>query len=244
MIVYIGIDDTDNLNTRGTGYRARILGQELKDNGFGEVKGISRHQLFVSPQIPYTSHNSSLCIELETDLFDIKEILTYSQDFLIKNSAEGSDPGLCISTQDKVTEAIIQFGKDAKGCVLTKEKAFEVATNHGIHLSEHGGTGGGVIGALAGVGLRVGGNDGRFVWIKGIRQMQGIYTSADILCQSGVQFITTETGEIPEQCDFIDVGDWFRPVLLKGKPTLLVEKSEDSKVRWKILDRERIKSKY
>ena len=32
----------------------------------------------------------------------------------------------------------------------------------GIHLSEHGGTGDGVIGAVAGIGLRLFGNDGRY----------------------------------------------------------------------------------
>ena len=43
----------------------------------------------------------------------------------------------------------------AKNKLINSEKA-------NIHLSEHGGKGIGVIGALAGVGLRMSGNDGRF----------------------------------------------------------------------------------
>ena len=36
----------------------------------------------------------------------------------------------------------------------------------GVHLSEHGGTGDGIIGALAGTGLRMQGNDGRLLgWL-------------------------------------------------------------------------------
>ena len=45
--------------------------------------------------------------------------------------------------------------------VLTKQAAYQTAEQAGIHLSEHGGTGDGVIGALAGVGLRLSGCDGR-----------------------------------------------------------------------------------
>ena len=59
----IGIDDTDNLDTRGTGYRARTLAQGLVDAGLAAVHGITRHQLLVDPRIPYTSHNSSACLQ-------------------------------------------------------------------------------------------------------------------------------------------------------------------------------------
>ena len=34
-------------------------------SGTNIVHGISRHQLYVHPDIPYTSHNSSLCLDLD-----------------------------------------------------------------------------------------------------------------------------------------------------------------------------------
>ena len=67
MRCLIGIDDTDNLESRGTGFRARQLGGRLAEAGLGKVRGITRHQLFVHPSIPYTSHNSSACLDVDLD---------------------------------------------------------------------------------------------------------------------------------------------------------------------------------
>ena len=44
-LVYIGIDDTDNLETRGTGFRARQLIERLQECRLGEGIGVTRHQL-------------------------------------------------------------------------------------------------------------------------------------------------------------------------------------------------------
>jgi hypothetical protein len=60
--IFIGIDDTDNLETRGTGYQARTLGQSLSEAGLFEMRTVTRHQLLVDRRIPFTSHNSSACL--------------------------------------------------------------------------------------------------------------------------------------------------------------------------------------
>lgn len=57
---------------------------------------------------------------------------------------------------------LIEFGKMAKQAVTNKQAAYDLARETGIHLSEQGGTGDGVIGAIAGIGLRLSGNDGRY----------------------------------------------------------------------------------
>jgi len=64
MLFLIGIDDTDVKDSRGTGYKSRILGERIMDLKLGDVLGISRHQLFIHPKIPYTSQNSAACIEV------------------------------------------------------------------------------------------------------------------------------------------------------------------------------------
>ena len=61
-MVYIGIDDTDNPDTRGTGFRARQLVDRLHDRDMARTVGVTRHQLLVDDRIPYTSHNSSACL--------------------------------------------------------------------------------------------------------------------------------------------------------------------------------------
>jgi hypothetical protein len=59
MKLLIGIDDTDNLESRGTGYCVRQLANWLSEKNLVVPLGITRHQLLVDPRIPYTSHNSS-----------------------------------------------------------------------------------------------------------------------------------------------------------------------------------------
>ena len=67
MYYYIGIDDTDNLESRGTGHRARQLGTGLQNAGIARLISITRHQLLVHKDIPYTSHNSSACLLIECE---------------------------------------------------------------------------------------------------------------------------------------------------------------------------------
>jgi len=166
MNLFVCIDDTDNYDSIGTG--------ELLENMMGEaaVKGLARagftvrYQLYIHDDIPYTSHNSSMCCAAQTD--DRASFTSFCGKYLEENSAEGSDPGLCILTDDPALDysVLIEFGKRAQSEVLTKEQAYETARKFGseLNLSEHGGTGGGVIGALAGVALRAGKEEGR---IKG-----------------------------------------------------------------------------
>jgi hypothetical protein len=65
MTVFIGLDDTDNLESRGTGWLARDIAAELSADY--PVVGVTRHQLLVDPRVPYTSHNSSAAITLDVD---------------------------------------------------------------------------------------------------------------------------------------------------------------------------------
>jgi len=53
MTLYLGIDDTDTRESRGTGRLARMIAAELARSYV--VTGVTRHQLFIHPSIPYTS---------------------------------------------------------------------------------------------------------------------------------------------------------------------------------------------
>ena len=129
MRYLIGIDDTDNLQTRGTGFRARQLGQELIQSGLANVFGISRHQLFFDPRVPYTSHNSSACLEVETGRFDY--LKHYCSAFLAREAAPGSDAGLCIVAADGLSEEVIRWGARAKCELVTQAEAWTIAKEHG-----------------------------------------------------------------------------------------------------------------
>lgn len=164
MKILICIDDTDNLDSIGTGELLQDLCEYLKEKGLGEGGFITRHQLFISDEIAYTSHNSSMCCAFECE--DLPSVLKEAKDYLETHSALGSDPGLCIFVLGHDLPELISFGKRAQTEVLTKKEAYDLASKYPgiIYLSEHGGTGEGIIGALAGTGLRLTGNDGR---IKG-----------------------------------------------------------------------------
>ena len=154
----ISFDDTDNLETLGTGHLlARFLGTLSVETGY-----ITRHQLFADERVPFTSHNSAMCATVDGDI-DVAELIVRAGRFLERERSEGSDPGLCIADMQAVADAelLIEWGRRAKSEVLAKADAYDLAQRCGVHLSEHGGDGQGVVGALAAVGLRLSGNDGR-----------------------------------------------------------------------------------
>lgn len=167
MKFYLCIDDTDTLDSVGTGTLAENIRRIITDKALAKCGFITRHQLFLHEDIAYTSHNSSMCFDGSCDdegaLLAITEC---AKTYLDDNAAQGSDPGLCVARAKDLDyyKSLITFGWKAKRIVLTKAEAYIVASKLGVHLTEHGGTGIGVIGALAGVGLRMSGNDGE---IKG-----------------------------------------------------------------------------
>jgi hypothetical protein len=164
MNYLVCIDDTDMPGTKGTGWLAQELCEVISTGGLATSAPISRHQLFVHEDIPYTSHNSSMCFELALTNGSIDPVIDLMATFLETRSEKGSDPGLCVAglTDALDRKRLIEFGKNAKHMVSSKEAAYALADKVGVHLSEHGGTGQGVVGAVAGIGLRLSGNDGRY----------------------------------------------------------------------------------
>ncbi len=71
------------------------------------------------------------------------------------------------------------FGMRAQKEVITMEEARDIADRLGVYIWLGGGTGQGFIGAMAGVGLRSTGNDGRFIELKGIREVKGVKSVGD-----------------------------------------------------------------
>ena len=236
----IGIDDTDNLESRGTGFRARMLGEALAERGLARVSAITRHQLLVAPEIPYTSHNSSACLSAEAA--DRAAVIAVCRAFLVAESAAGSDAGLCVAAWDAVDAQAQAFGQRAKVEIVTQAEALARAAGAGVFLEGLTGTHGGVIGALAAVGLRVGGDDGRFLWLPGLRELGGTCTVGELFERGHIDEVQDEAGVALPSSTRVDVGAWVRPVLRAGKAVLLVEEVADHGERtWRILARDRIK---
>ena len=244
MRLLIGIDDTDNKDSRGTGYNSRQLATAIEAKRFGKVHGITRHQLFVHPDIPYTSQNSSACLEITGENYN--EIIEFCRNFMLNIGAVGSDVGICIVEKEKVSEEIIKWGVDAKSIVLKMDDAVVKAESNDIYLEGLTGTKIGIIGALAAVGLRASGNDGRFIWLnskKNLRDIEhGISTIEDLIIQAGIDLVQSVEGEIVSSKEKVYLNEWARPVLQNNRSVLLIEKiTNNNGYEWKCAAKELVK---
>jgi len=223
MKILISIDDTDNIESRGTGEIAELLAEGITERGWGRCGPVTRHQLLVHPDIPYTSHNSSMCFPADIGGDMLSAVTDYCCSALAAESAPGSDPGLCVLAPEMLTqpEVLMNYGRKAKTTVISKQEAYDTAASLGIHLSEHGGTGQGVIGALAGAGLRLTGNDGRFKGKLHIPSTDGTATVKNIRT-CGIDLVKTLEGKVLEDSEAVHVGEWVKRVLLDEKAVLIV----------------------
>jgi tRNA(Ile2) C34 agmatinyltransferase TiaS len=223
-MIYIGIDDTDNPTSRGTGLLARNIARELSDHF--KVFGVTRHQHSVHESIPYTSHNSSACIHLDEDGKEVaKRVFGMVKKMMLDDFIEGSDPGLVVATRRQINSSVVVFGLDTKIKVVTQPMARDLAKNCGILLEGLGGTEDGVIGALGGVGLASTGFDGSFL-IKGkSREINGEYT-IDALKKIGIDRVMTVDGKE------LTTGSLLfkkspNPSFIRGEAIILAEESCD-----------------
>ncbi len=245
--VLLCADDTDQIDSEwGTGELVSLISETMEKRGWGKSYGVTRHQLLIHPDIPYTSHNSSMCFSADMDEAYLEALTSYAADFLAKESAEGSDPGLCVAVTDRIKkpELLIAFGRKAKDTVVTKEEACSLAQQLGVHLSEHGGTGQGVIGALAGVGLRLSGNDGRMKGKLKLKSIDGVATVESILAQANIDLVMSWEGALLANNELVKLGNTVKPILQGGKYVLLVAPVVDgdsSGGAWQTLSKQQLK---
>ena len=235
-LIFIGVDDTDLPGTRGTGRLARDLADHLELQGAGKIRGVTRHQLLVHPSIPYTSHNSAACLGLESNEAPAA-IFDACKAFLKANVIPGSDPGVCVSARFCVSGEVMEFGKQAQAFVLEIEQARRVAAGEGVRLEALGPVGQGTIGAVAAVGLRGSGNDGRFIELRGIRQVSGLLSVRALKEKTDVACV--RSSDLVELVDehVIDTQDWLRPRLVGHQAILVVERHPELSGDWISIDR-------
>ena len=219
---YVAIDDTDNEESIGTGHLARMLAEQLECEGLLAATSITRHQLLIHPQIPYTSHNSSACIEGLGEGERSEKLLDAARSFLLHHFHAGANPGLCVCRADSVPPELALLGRRAQREVLDLV-AFDAELPRGIGLWSGGDTGQGRIGAVSGVGLRSTGEDGRFIALRGIRGLRGALRAAAILTRSGIASVETEDGAPLAADAVVETRDWVRPSLRRGRPVLVVQ---------------------
>jgi len=225
MTILLALDDTDSLQSRGTGRLARAVADAIEIHY--PVWGVTRHQLFVHASLPFTSHNSCAVVHVDADGREpLDTCLSIAEETMLDDFVEGSDPGLAGATLDQVAPAVIAFGRDAQQTVLTQARARTLAKNLGIWLKGLGGTEDGVIGAMAGLGLAATRNDGRFLQKGTIRRHTGP-TPANVLFGAGVDEIMTLDGRrVTEGTIMLDEGKAAKACPINGRTVLFVDEKD------------------
>lgn len=223
----ICIDDTDDIGTKGTGEIAEDIARRLVGMSGGRASFVTRHQLLVHPDIPYTSHNSAMCFALHSPL-TLADIEQYCAAQVRAEAAPAADPGIAIldMAADYDAAALIEFGRRAKTEVLTKVAAYDLAAKLHISLTEHGGTGQGVIGALAGLGLRLMGSDGRVKGQINLGQLDDqalVLSVGEILAQTGLDAARCGNGYRLKRDERVRLTGKVKAVYLEHEFVLLVQ---------------------
>lgn len=234
MQAYIGFDDTDTITAdRGTGKLARWFLDKLPSGC--RAWGVIRHQLLVHADIPYTSHNSSACVVVDIadpDILD--ELIARAAAHIAEHFLEGSDPGLCVALHGHPGLArLMAFGQSCTRHVVTQKDS--LAATDGIHLSGHGGTNDGIIGAAAAVGLTAYGWSGRFIEYGGLRQIPA-QVAVEALVRHGITPVPLAAdAPLPAPHDLVLSEGWLRPRLWGGRAVLpIVRQSSNT---WVCVDR-------
>lgn len=233
-MLYIGLDDTDSLTSRGTGYLARELAARLADQL--PILGVTRHQLVNDPRVRMTAKNSANVVHVALNnvastIHDFEALIGLVTGFVATESQPEGDPGVCLAMD--VPQDVFEFAYRAQRTLVTAEEAMALAVRHGLILQALGGDGSGVIGALAGVALAASGNDGRFTQVGRVRDLTGIRCVPE-LHAAGITAVQTLVGQ-PVREGRVNTGDKLRPALIGGEPVLLVEPAEDG---WRAVRRD------
>lgn len=215
-----------------------------------------RHQLLFDERIPFTSHNGSACLWLESrdgvaTSDDLTSLFDELRAGMLSDFIPDSDPGLCLfpSPQrgegswnlrkqhpDSILAALIAWGLRCQREIVTQAEARELADRCGVRLEGLGGTNGGVIGALAAIGLTACGDDGRLVqWEEWSDDLTGP-TLIEQLAERGIEVRALNANEATnprptraagrELCSgMADVGKHARPNLREQRPVLFVMSS-------------------
>jgi tRNA(Ile2) C34 agmatinyltransferase TiaS len=220
-MIYIGLDDTDTIDSPGTGHLARLIAADLSEDH--QVLGVLRHQLLDDPRVPCTAKNSCATVLLKPNgRWEPRALLKRVRVLVLENFVPGSDPGLCLTSETPV--AIQSFGRRAKEQLVSQALARSLAAGNGIDLLGLGGSQDGIIGALAAVGLAAGGSDGRYVMVGRSRELEGLQPVAELLA-AGIKAVKTLDGH-PITKGLVQC-DKLRPARRDHQPVAFVKWQND-----------------
>jgi len=200
-----------------------------------------RQQLLVHEDIPYTSHNSSACavVEVEDDSL-VEALVSKAVNHIERYALEGSDPGLCVASEgDAGISPWVAFGRKCTRQVVTQEEALEASLK--VHLSGHGGTNQGIIGAAAAVGLTADGWSGRFIEFRQLRSLPDRVRVSELEKLNTFTVSLDRDSRVPAPEDMVYTRGWLRPRLWGNRAVLAVMPGDNGE--WESLGGKRQKNR-
>ena len=122
---------------------------------------------------------------------------------------------------------------------MSQKKALRAA--RAIHLSGHGGTNDGIIGATAAVGLTAAGWYGRFIEFGRLRELPDSMTVKELEALGILVVSLDRDASLPKPDEVVITNGWVRPRLLGQKPVLPV--TSIGKGVWKNIGKKRHRKK-
>ncbi|MBS6153615.1 MAG: hypothetical protein KH703_09555 [Campylobacter gracilis] len=165
-----------------------------------------------------------MCFEARLSEEQKSQVLDFATRLLERKSAPSAEPGIAAAFEKDIlnVQELISFGKSAKEIFLSTEQAFEKSREQNVFLKELKSGARGVIGALAGIGLRLSGNDGK---IRGKFELKESNLSvAELLGLNFIEAVADENFKPLLPDDRVNLIGALKLVLLDFKATLLVKK--------------------
>jgi hypothetical protein len=124
-VIYVGLDDTDTLESPGTVQLARHLVVQLASQWRGVL--IIRHQLLIDPRVPCTRKNG--CVAIGFEPLSKQSVDSFADD-VCRTTVDwcpvGSDPGVCV-VADQASPDIVEFGKACQSQLVSQTQARSLA---------------------------------------------------------------------------------------------------------------------
>ncbi|MEN6461564.1 MAG: hypothetical protein ABFC94_09385 [Syntrophomonas sp.] len=235
MKIYVAIDDSRQLDGGKAGVTASSLTKAIEDNGWGTCTIPSRHRLYPNPVTGCKKHNTARSFSAEINEENLSEFIDYACNMIKTIVTPDSNTGLAIAVPEQMenTDELIEYAYKAKEELVSKDEAFELAKKPGIYLFELSGSGQGIIGALAGAGLNMTGNDGQFRGkLELSKEEYYIATVKEIIEKTYVEQVKNMDFENLSDDEYVRMGEKVKVVKLDDKYTLLVFPTEIEYPKW------------
>ncbi len=233
-LVTVCIDDTDRPGDRSTARLALGILEVL--GGRYRCHSLTIHPHLSAPGLTWEEKgNHSACMRfVDEPGLNLDDLVHEVHCLVLEDWREGSHPGLCAGREIPVE--VQEFAQRSRLQKLTIQQAQTVAARCGLVLEGLGGTGRGVIGALAGAGMAAAGGPGTYLQLGPKPSELSGLISPRKLGRLGVErFLDATTGQDVEVRP-LWVYRKLHPAMVEGEPVVYVQTTDSGALAFVELD--------